>query len=221
MRRWLRRQGGGTADVEIHSLAALGTGPFDYCFLADEIAAVDPDRVVVALSLNAFGDTFRSLSRRRISGWVAPHRLPRVSLLPIHWIGLTLDDLLLNVAIVRSGGFEPWRWLLAEQVRLDRARDALRRGLSERIGRNGVQGFEVARFATQRARTHVPGRERYRAASERRHYGALLGRFERDHPVLVSLRESLETLVGFVDGNSKVRILDIRMHQYVVRAVEE
>jgi hypothetical protein len=181
--------------VELHSLAALGTGPFDHYFLVDEIVEARPDQVVVAFSLQSFGAVFRSLSRERLSGWVAPERLASVALGPIHWIGLTVDELLLNRGIVGVRGAEMWRQLLVQQARLGAARDELASWLSARLGGSGHQAFEMASFANERRRTRMEGdRDRYAADAERNHYGPLLQRLDGDHPVLVVLGRTLSRL---------------------------
>lgn len=184
------------AGFEVHSLAALGTGPFDYYFLADRIAEAEPDLVVIAFSLQSFGDFFRSLSRERLSGWVAPRRLLQVAIAPTHWIGLTADDLLMNALIVSVSGGEVWRQLVVEQARLGAARAELAAWLGETFGRNGPRWFALTQAASTRRRTHVPeaDRDRYNAASERRHYGAALDRLDADHPALRVLADTVRTL---------------------------
>jgi hypothetical protein len=194
LRRELAETNGADA-FEIHSLAALGTGPFDYYFLVDEIVSAEPDQVVIAFSLQSLGELFRSLSRERLSGWVAPSRLLEVALAPTHWIGLTADDLLMNVAIVNARGGEVWRQLLVEQARLGVAREQLAAWLGETLGGSGPQLFEMAAYSAQQRRARVDHeRDRYRADAERRHYGAAFVGLEEDHPILVVLASTLETL---------------------------
>lgn len=189
--RALRRELGD--DFRLHLLAALGAGPFDYYFLADEIAAAHPDHVVIAFSLQSLGDFFRSLSRQRMSGWVAPARLPRVLFAPTHWIGLNADDLLMNVAIVQASGVDAWRWLLTEQARLGVARGDLSDWLGDAVGRKGPQMFDMARFGHRRLQTRLddPDRDRYRADAEWRHYGAVLSGLDEGHPVMSVLADTL------------------------------
>lgn len=194
----LRRElaGADGADTfEIHSMAALGSGPFDYYFLVDEIVSARPDQVVIAFSLQSLGELFRSFSRERLSGWVRPSRLLEVAAAPTHWIGLTADDLLMNVAIVTVRGAEVWRRLLVQQARLGAAREQLASWLGASLGGSGPQIFEMAAFSSAQRRTRAdPERDRYHADAERRHYGAAFARLEEDHPILVVLAGTLETL---------------------------
>ncbi len=189
---------GASPPVEVHSLAALGAGPFDYYFLADAIADARPDAVVIAFSLQSLGDFFRHLSRPRLSGWIAPRRVPSALFGPIHWIGLSADDLLMNVAIVQAWGGEIWRQLLVVQARLGAARTDLANALGARFGDDGPRRFELAHFTAERVRTRVEGpdgrRDRYDRAAERRHYGAVLDGLAPDHPVLVALADALRVL---------------------------
>ena len=118
-----------------------------------------------------------------MSGWVASSRLLEVALAPTHWIGLTADDLLMNVAIVKARGAEVWRQLLVEQARLGAAREQLASWLGETLGGGGPQLFEMAAFSAQRRRTLLDDeRDRYRADAERRHYGAALVGLEEGNP---------------------------------------
>lgn len=178
---------------ELRSLAGLGTGPFDYYFLADLIADARPDQVVFAFSLQSLGN-FPALARERLSGWVAPRRVLRVALAPVYSIGLTADDLLMNVAIVNAGVGEIWRQLLIAQARLGVARQTLADGLGARIGGRGPQNFEHSRFAALMKRTRERDGTRYNVDAERNHYGAVFKRLAPDHPALSVLADTLEVL---------------------------
>lgn len=193
LRSGLAEQLGG-ATVAFHSLAALGAGPFDYYYLADEIADSRPHVVVMALSLQSFGKSFRDLSRSRLSGWVSGSRLVPVILGPNHWIGLTADDLLMNVLIVQTGWDESWRRLLVEQSRLGVARDSLATWAGDVLGSGGPRAFELVRFASLRRRGRLPGVDRYDAAAEHTHYGAAIRGLETDHPILTLLGETIGIL---------------------------
>ena len=183
---------------EVHSLAALGAGPFDYYFLADVIADAHPDLVVIAFSLQSLGDSFRHLARPRLSGWMGLRRVPSALLGPIHWIGLSADELLMNVAIVQARAGELWRQLLVLQARLGAARADLANALGARFGGDGPRLFEVAHFLSERLRTRVPGPggqlDRYGVAAERRHYGVAFEGLAKDHPVLFALADGLGVL---------------------------
>jgi hypothetical protein len=180
-------RGAGGERIDLHSLAMLGTGPFDYYFLADVIADAGADDVVIALSLNAFGESFRAMNRKEISGWIATRRLIATAAMPLYWIGLTYDDLLMNALIVRASGFDAWYWLSLEQARLGTARADVSRWLGTHLGLRGPQTFQLARFTHDQMRTRIPGRDRYTKASELKHYGPVLIDLDPGHPVLAML----------------------------------
>ena len=62
-------------------------------------------------------------SRPQLAGLIAPARLREALALPFHWIGLTTDQLLFYIGIVRSGGYDPWYWLTLRQTQVGRARE--------------------------------------------------------------------------------------------------
>jgi hypothetical protein len=107
--------------------------------------------------------------------------------MPLHWIGLTYDDLLMNALLVRAGAFDVWYWLSLEQARLGTARTDLTSWLGARVGRRGPQTFQLARFTHDQTRTRIPGRDRYTKASELKHYGPVLVGLDPKHPVLAML----------------------------------
>ncbi len=183
----------GTRPVRLHSLAALGMGPFDWYFLADELAAARPDVVVVALSLQTFGEASRPMSRTRLSGWLAPARVPEALLGPMHWVGLRADDLLMNVAIVRAGYAEAWRRAIVVQTRFGVARDELAEWVA---GLAGVDPRAVAlpRLAYGLRRGRLPERDRYDRETQSQQFGTVLRGVEKDHPVLEVLADTLTLL---------------------------
>ena len=89
--------------VTVTNLAFLALGPTAYYFLADRIAASEPDLVVWAVSLTHASERWRrSLPRPELAGWMAPKRIPATLGMPIDDIGLTADELLLYQLVVQS-----------------------------------------------------------------------------------------------------------------------
>ncbi len=181
----------------VASLGMPGSGPFDYYFLADEIAAARPDLIVLALNLDAFSQTWqRAFSRPQLAGRIAFGRLGEALSLPLHWTGLTTDQLLFYVALVQAGGYEPWYWLTLRQAQVGRAWDQLEAWLQggvyvarndtgdetpERLFREAADHATIARLFTD-LDIH-----RYRREGLVDHYAEMLAGIPADHPVLEAL----------------------------------
>jgi hypothetical protein len=179
---------------QVASLGVPGSGPFEYYFLADEIAAANPDLVVVAVNLDHFSRSWQgAYSRPQLSGLIGWGRLAEALALPLHWTGLTTDRLLFYVAVVEAGGYEPWYWLTLRQAQVGRAWRELEAGVQggvyvsrndtgddtpERRFRQAVDRQTLARVFTG------PDIHRYRPGALREHYGETLAGLSEDHPVL-------------------------------------
>ena len=102
------------------AFATPGFTPFEFYFLAHDVALAQPDIAVIALNLSAFSDVWRhGFARPALAGWIPPEELPSALSLPLAWIGLGPDRLLLNVGIVRGGCFEAWRSVLDDSAPMD------------------------------------------------------------------------------------------------------
>jgi hypothetical protein len=201
----------GRPRIRVVNLGSHGAGPFDYYFLADRIAEARPDQAVIGFNLGSMGRAWRrSLSRPELAGFVGASRLAEAIRLPLHWIGLRTDQLLFYGAIVGAGGYDLWRLLQHEQVRLGSARATVESWVGERTGSHPEVPFQRSLKKARLARDLTPGGgNRYNARALRQHYGAALAGADPDHPVLrifaamVSCfeRSGIETLVYTVPLN--------------------
>lgn len=181
-------------DADVASLGMSGSGPFDYYFLADRIAAARPDVVVVALNLDHFSRAWQgAYSRPQLAGWIAPARLLEALRMPLDWIGLTTDRLLFYVGLVQAGGYDPWTWLTLRQAQVGRARDRFEAWLQGAVDASGdrrdestpERRFRAAADARTLARLFTdPEIRHYREEGVREHYDVTLAGLPSDHPVL-------------------------------------
>jgi hypothetical protein len=200
----------GRPHIRVVNLGSHGASPFDYYFLADRIAEAGPDQVVIGFNLASMGPAWRqSLARPELGGFVRPGRLGEAFRMPLHWVGLNADELLFYRAIIGAGGYDPWRRLQQEQVRLGSARAKVESWVGERTGAHPEVAFQRALKRARRARDLTGGANRYKARALLRHYGPALAGADPDHPVLrvfaatVSLfeRSGIRTLVYVVPLN--------------------
>ncbi len=211
LRRALYRATGDRPRIRVSQLTSEGHGTFDYYFIADVVVAVHPDQVLLAFNLSSFGAaTRRQFARPELAGFLAPARLGQAIGLPLHWIGLTTDQLLFYSTIVGSGGYGHWRSLQREQVRLGLARARIETWLGDWAGAHPEEEFELALQRAHLGRTLVPqGGNRYKVDALSDHYAPILDGVDRDHPVLRVLgalvshfeRSGIRTLVFTVPLN--------------------
>lgn len=191
--------------ARVVSLGMPGSGPFDYYFLADEVAAARPDVVVIAVNLDHFSQAWRNAySRPQLAGWIHPERLPEAFALPLERTGLTADRLLFYVSVVRAGFYDAWYWLALRQAQLGRARAQLEAWLQGGVyePRNDTGDDTPERSFRRAASQHTiarvfdsPDLRHYREPALREHYGAVLAGLPPDDPVLEVLDATVERLV--------------------------
>jgi len=181
----LQREG---ITARVYSFGYPAMGPFEYYFLADLVRSGHPDQVVLTFNLATPSERWRQLyARPELAGWVGAGRLFEAARLPLHWIGTSLDDLLLYSAIVHAGGFEAWWWLRVQHARLQNGWQALQAHLGQRppapadLGDVFVPGSNLRRF----------GRSRTREL-----YGPSLAGLRADHPTLQLLAAAVHRFVG-------------------------
>lgn len=204
------RRTGGEPRVHVFSLAHPGLGPSDFYFLADEVARARPDAVVLTFNPASLARVWaRRLNRPQLAGWIRPGRLPEAVSMPLDWIDVTADELLLYAGLVRAGLADAWRWISAEQARVGSARAALEQALDARggDGRAGAHArFTRARIEVLRARAAEPGGARTGLLGR---YGVALRGLSADHPILDVLgatvrlfaERNIRVLVYFVPVN--------------------
>lgn len=154
-----------------------GMHPSDYYFLSGLIAEARPDQIVLAFNLAAIGDLWRvNHTRPELAGWIPPRRLHEAALLPLHWLGVSLDRLLLYFSIVQLGGDPLWRAVRLEQARIPHGYESAVRW---------IEG-SPQRGLSELRKLVVPGSNPTRMTPEalRRRYGPVLAGVEPDHPVL-------------------------------------
>lgn len=185
---------GGKPRIEIHSLATAGLGPFDYYFIAEEVIRARPDLVILLLNLTSFSDSWRrTFNRRDLSGWIPPRRLPEAISLPLHWMGLTSDQLLLNVALVQAGLLEPWRFTRREQARVVKAKNTLVSKLGELFGNHTELEYGLIREARLKQGVLLGDGRRFNAKGQLLRFGPALAGVEADHPNLQLLAAAVSS----------------------------
>ncbi len=186
----------GDPPIRIFNLALSGTGSFDYYLMADLISQVEPDLVVISFGMASAGRAFRdAFARPELAGWTDSSRVFETSLLPMNWIGLTLDKILFYRAIIQSGGFERWIAFNDEQTRVEVARGEVEKRLAVE-GRNGKtpESLHEGRWSFYALKRNNKGfNNRYSVYGTRRSLGAVLDGIRPDHPTLVVLGATIRT----------------------------
>jgi len=81
--------------------------------------ALDPNIVILPFNLISFNrDIEANFGRPELAGWTRPQEIFEAARLPFHRSGLTLDEMLLYVGIVRSGLGTQWIKISEKQVRI-------------------------------------------------------------------------------------------------------
>jgi hypothetical protein len=119
--------------------------------------------------------------------------LARLTLLPIHDLGLSADDLLLYKLLIGSGSSTAWIWLVAEQSRAAKLRGALEERLAPWVGVRPEQRFRrrVALKAKGNSQKRIDGRVRSLGKAAVRRLGVGLTGLDSSHITLGMLAESL------------------------------
>jgi hypothetical protein len=197
LQREVQRQTRGRPPVRIRNLGLAGTGVFDYYFMADVIAELEPRLVIIEFDLSSTSRRFRSaFSRPELAGWMESRRFLESALLPLNWVGLTFDRLLLYSTIVRWGGFDAWSRFSEEQTRVEVGRRRLEERLAFQVGkqrkRTPEEIYRQRKFFWDASETNITGTNRYTARATRLHYGPLLDGLRSDDPNLVMLSATIE-----------------------------
>lgn len=176
----------------VFSMAAPGYTQFTQYFLSHRVAATRPDAVVLAFNLASFSDQWRAADRPRLASWLPFRHVPEALRLPLHWIGVASDELLLYSGTIAAGGFEAWRWLLHAQARCVRAWDALAVWVQAHAGEPAGLDYKTEHFFTRRNRDFTKGPpERETAWLARSRLDAVLAGVGPEHPVLRMLAATL------------------------------
>jgi hypothetical protein len=177
------------APFRVVSFAMPTFTPFDYYFLSPRVADADAEVVVLAFNLAAFSKQWRTTDKPERAALLPLYALPAALTLPLDWIGVSLDRLLLYPTLVRLGLLDPWRRSVRQQARFASAWSDLGNRLEERSRSYTTLSIYLA----SRARAVLPG-ERPRETAETVHLrlDALLSGAGAEHPVLRVLAANLE-----------------------------
>jgi hypothetical protein len=177
----------------VFSFAAPGYTQFTQYFLSHRVAHARPDAVVLAFNLASFSNQWRRVDRTRLVAWLPVRHLPEAFSLPLYWIGLSTDQLLLYPTVAQVGGFETWQKLLRVQARCVRAWDSVAKWLQAQSGAPNGLAYQDQLFFQRRMEQYVDGLpQRETESLARSRLGALLAGVGPDHPVLRVLRATLE-----------------------------
>ncbi len=183
----------GDSKTQVVSLAFPGLGPVDYYWLADLVSEAAPNRVVLVFNAATLSRTWaRRLTRPELAGWVRPGRLPEALLMPLDWIDVRADEILLHAAVVQAGGAESWHRVRRQQIRVAEGRRSLERALDSggSDGGGAMARYERLRFDAQVAQLEEIGTEH---SGLRGRYGAALDGLPPDHPILEILSATVRT----------------------------
>ncbi len=178
--------------VQVFSLAAPGYTQFTQYFLSHRVADARPDAVVLAFNLASFSNQWREADRPMLAAWLPARHLGEALALPLHWIGLSTDEMLLYTTVIRVGGFDAWQKLTRAQARCVRGWGALTTWLQAKSGSpNGLVYPNLLFFHRRLAQYSVGPPERESSALAHSRLDAVLAGVGPDHPVLQVLRATL------------------------------
>ena len=184
----------GGPPAEVYSLAAPALGSVTYHFLAPDIIAAEPDLIVWQV---AFAHTnsywLRGNTHHEFAGQLSILDLADLALLPIHHLDLSADDLLEYKLLMAPGLRSLWAWTVEEQSRVQKARNALEKGLvgEESIGPELGFGRMEALNQNGRQLVRIEGRARFAGKRAIHQQGEGLRGLRPDHVVARILGKTL------------------------------
>ncbi len=195
LQRILQADSSIAGEVVVHNLASPGLGPFDYYFLAGELAEFEPDQAILLLNLATFSASWNLTFRRpQLAGWIPADHLIAALALPLHRVGVTTDSLLFDMALVELGMLETWRWLKREQTRFIRTRNAVTSAIDAGFGGGAERDYVMQHLAHFDAIYNLPGGRRMSARGVEDRYGEALAGIGPDHPTLQMLAATFSLL---------------------------
>jgi len=196
------------ARARVDALTYRGLGNANYYYLADRIAAADPDLVVLPVNFREFRHEDLPPGRPEIAGLLAPGRLPdALSLLAR--LRVPADHLLLYVGLIQAGALEPWHWLAIQQARADALWRRVQRATLSGRSPSPDEALRAAAASREAERWIDPVSGRYHEAGARRAYGPALSGVEADHPALVVLSA---TLARYADASVPVLVYAVPLN---------
>jgi hypothetical protein len=190
----LLRRTAEVSEAVVYNLSAPAMGSVTYHFMVADIVDALPDLVVWQVAFTHTSHHWRrTFSHHEMAGRMRLGDLARLTLLPIHDLGLSADDLLLYKLLMGSGSSTAWIWLVAEQSRVAKLRVALEERLAPWVGVRPEQGFRhrVALKAKGNGQKRIDGRLRSLGKAAVRRQGDGLTGLDPSHITLRMLAESL------------------------------
>jgi len=177
----------------VFTFATPGYGQFTQYFLSHRLAGAGPDHVVLGFNLASFSQQWRGIDRPELAALLPLRDLGEALQLPLYWIGLSTDELLLYTMVAHLGGFETWLRLSQEQARCVRAWGSAAAWLQARSGAPNGLAYQMLHFFHRRHAQFLPGPpDRETEMLARREHGAVLAGVGPEHAVLRILRATLE-----------------------------
>ena len=175
------------------SFASPGYTPFTQYFLSHRVADAGPDQVVLGFNLAALSPGWRKVDRPELAALLPVSALAEALRLPLYWIGLSTDELLLYTLVAHWGGFETWLRLSQEQARCVRVWGSLAEWLQARSGAPNGLAYQTLFFFHRNLEQFLPVLpERETEMLARMRYAAALAGAGPEHPELRALRATLE-----------------------------
>jgi hypothetical protein len=181
----------------VDNLASEGTTPLSYYFVAEALAAAEPDLVVWQASFSHFDP--RRLTReldRGLVGQLGGSRTIDAVQLPFARVGLNADELILSQLVSGPvlGGARAW--LRGLQSSVHRLPNAAERALAPLAGPAPIQAYRRAAQNQNRRTRYVHGTQHPRngAGAERDRFGVGLAGVEVNHLGLLALGSTVELL---------------------------
>ncbi len=183
--------------VKMINASAPGAGILQYAFLADRVAAYEPDLVIWQLSFFQFTDRWTARNGPpELVGFVDGDRLPEILSMPIEVFRLSLADLLLHQAIVQIGLHDLHGSVRTSQLRFAHLVELAEDRLNPNRGRKPEARARTMRGQGYLVRHVLPNSRppRYSAYGERIHFETTLEGLDEDHAKLALLGSGIRAL---------------------------
>ena len=187
------------ARAKVFAFTFSGMHPSEYYYLSSSISEGSPDAAVIVFNLASFDRSWiGGTSHGQLAGWVAPGMIPEMLFMPLHWMGISLDELLLYVITVQLGLGDFWIGAAEKQEKLRELYD----DWTESFGKppEVILGVQVRKVWNLSSKPHRPT-----PYYVRQRWGDALDGVDPDHPILSIYGSTVE----------KYRALDIPVWVYI------
>ncbi len=183
----------GESHYRVFSFATPGFTQFTQYFLSHRLADAGADHVVLGFNLASLSQSWRTGDRPELAALLPVRFLGEALRLPMYWIGLSTDELLLYTTVAQLRGFETWLALTQQQARCVHAWGSVAEWLQARSGMPEGLAYQQLYFYRRRQKQLLPGSpERETEWLARWRYDAALAGVGPEHPILQILRATLE-----------------------------